>query len=90
MNKKYHNPNFTSKHIKVLYTRGKEYQQQVEQWIRLRNIQLAAAYDAKLHAIVEMLESITVFHIGDGINGFAYGNKQYYTIDERLESFKDG
>ena len=90
MHKKYYNPNFTSKHIKVLYNRGKEYQQQVEQWIRLRNIQLAAEYDAKLRAIVEMLESVTVFHIGDGINGFAHGNKQYFNINERLESFKDG
>ena len=87
--KPYNNPDFKPKHINFLYQKGLEYIEQIEQWKRSNNLQLASHYQSQLEAIVRLMESITVFNIGDGINNFRYNQKTNYTLLDRFYSFQN-
>lgn len=77
---------FKSVHIDFLLQCGDHYLQQIHQWASFSCYQKAANYTAKLEAIVELLESITVFHHGNGIHGFV-GDHHTPTVESRFKTF---
>ena len=84
----YKQTKFKKCHIQFLYQKGLDCIQQIQQWQKIDKLHLASHYQSKLEMIVELMESITVFHIGDGINGFNH-DKIYYTLIDRFHSFKN-
>lgn len=83
-----YNKDFNKNQVVFLYKRGEEFIQQIEQWKRYEAWERVSHYNSKLEAIVELLESIFVFHHGDGIYGFKYGEKKVNSIIDRFLSFK--
>ena len=80
---KFHNKDFELKHLKWLYNLASEYRDMRDQWQSPENLDRALEYHFKFASIVEILESLTVFHIGMGLDmerGFT---------DDRFESFKE-
>jgi len=83
-----HLPYFKQKHLSLLYKTGEDHLQQIEQWKRTECWDEVARYDAKLEAIVELLETIIVFNHGDGLDNFRSPGRKQKTIRERFESFE--
>lgn len=80
------NADFELKHIKALVKYAKDHQKSRDQWVRSKHYAIAAEHDAKLTVIVEMMENIVVFHVGDGVLGFSTQGT-LDSIDARLASF---
>ncbi len=84
---RWHHPEFTLVHLSFLYTKANECQRDRKQWLRLEQYNLAAMYDAQLEVLVELLENITVFNHGDGLDNFKGEDRSKKTTDERLATF---
>lgn len=83
-----YNKDFKLKHIKFIYNKGLNHLKQKQAWLDCKaGISTSYEYELKLTAIVELLESIVVFHHGDGLDAFSNKNKNNKTIEERLQSF---
>ena len=85
----FHHEEFTLKHLKVLWLQAKDHERMLNQQARLGFYPSTVTYEAKLDAIVELMESITVFSVGGGLHGFGV-NKDLplaHTLHERLKSF---
>lgn len=65
----------------LLYKQGCDHEKQIQQWVRMNNYNLANSYNLQCEAIVELLESLVVFH-----NGMGY-NLDSHSVSERLHSF---
>jgi hypothetical protein len=82
-----YNKDFNLEQVKCIYKKGLELLASRDQWIRLKDWSAAATYEEQLRAIVELLENIVVFHIGDGIAGFSNPRGTHRGLDTRLKSF---
>lgn len=90
---KFHNKHYNLNHLNDLYERAEEYLALNVQWSSKDCYVPANAleYWNKLEAIIELMESITVFHVG---LGFCTGktnseiSKQDNSLIGRLHSFK--
>ena len=78
---------FTNEQLNIIYATALDHQRMVTQWARMQKFGHAAEYQAKLEAIVELLENITVFKIGDGLDNFKNRHSKLKTAEERLATF---
>jgi len=87
--KPFANPLFTVEHLRVLWTAANQHKQQIRQWADMHHYKTAAEYEAKLAAVVSLMENITVFNIGGGLNGFGANPEIELANDlsSRLKSF---
>lgn len=87
--KTFAHPLFTVGHLRVLWITANQHKQQIGQWADMRHYQTAAEYEAKLDAVVSLMENITVFNVGGGLNGFGANPEIELPNDliGRLESF---
>jgi len=87
--KPFANPLFTVKHLKTLWVEANHHKQQIGQWASMHHYKTAAEYEAKLDAVVSLMENITVFNVGGGFNGFGANPEVELASDlfSRLKSF---
>lgn len=85
----FYNPLFTVEHLRVLWREALGHKQQVEQWARQEDYDRAAEYMSKLIALVAVMENITVYNVGGGLNGFGVNPdlKVAHSPLQRLKSF---
>ena len=82
---KFHNSHYDLYHLKDLYERAKEAWERHNQWANREfaySPERVLHYFIKCETLVELMESVTVFHIGLGY-GLDDGS-----LKERLDSFK--
>jgi hypothetical protein len=84
-----HNKKFNLEHLRYLYDTADNHRKMRKQWLEMGQYATAGEYHKKLEAVIEIMENITVFSIGDGIKGFKYPRGTYGGLDRRLDSFKE-
>lgn len=75
--------------LQILYKRALYYQRLRAQWAGHADFQRAAHYDSMLEAMIETIESVTVYNIGNGIHPFeprAQMVDNTTSLDDRLTS----
>lgn len=65
---KFHNPDFNLKHLQFLYKRALDHEKSMAQWKKHEVWHYVHEYACKLEAVVELMESIVVFHLGSGLD----------------------
>lgn len=84
---KYFNSDFNHRQLQFLYDNALHHEQMLRQWLRMGHYGSAAEYAAKLAALVELMEKITVANVGDGLDGFHNPRANHKSALERLHSF---
>lgn len=83
-----HNSLYTLEHVHDLIARAINLRNYRNQWENDSAFSSGADAHFQLKAIVELLENITVFNIGDGANGFRQSGKSVgSSLSDRLDSF---
>lgn len=82
---------FNVEQLRVLYVKASNHQLQRNQWANSQNYAEAARYAAKLEAVIELIEGITVFNHGNGIHPYNMSNLRdgmvhNNSLDKRLAS----
>lgn len=85
---KFYLKQFDLTHLRVIYDQGIDHEAMIKQWVKSKDWERAAHYAAKLEGIIELLESITVFNLGDGLGGFKNQMGQFHGLEARLHSFE--
>ena len=81
-----YNKLFTRDHLKFLYSLAIAQESQIIQWLDMKDYSYATKYAHQLEALVALMENITVFNVGDGLDNFK-GKGKNKNIHERLHSF---